>query len=57
MRDTLRTVFSATAGARLIDLDPRNRIAIIEVPDHLEAAVRAALGHRFVVDPNAPLKY
>jgi hypothetical protein len=56
-QETLRMVLSATPGARMIDLDPKNRIAIIEVPDHLEAAVRAVLGHRFIVDPNAPLRY
>ena len=56
-QETLRMVLSATPDARLIDSDPRNRIAIIEVPDHLVAAVRTALGHRFIVDPNAPLRY
>jgi hypothetical protein len=53
----IKTVLSATPGARVVDMDPRNRLAVVEIPGHLVDTVRHALGHRFVVDPNAPLRY
>ena len=49
-------VLSATPDARLIDSDPRNRIAIIEVPDHLVAAVRTAGGQPPLRQPWGPKK-
>jgi hypothetical protein len=44
-------------GARLIDVDPRNRLAVIEVPTQLSAQVHSTLADRFIVDANATLRY
>jgi len=50
-------IVAAVPGVRVTQLDPVSRIAVIEVPAHLSAAVQSALRGRFVIDPNAPLGY
>jgi hypothetical protein len=50
-------IISAVPGVRVTQLDPKNRIAVIAVPEHLSAAVQQALQDRFLIDPNATLGY
>ena len=50
-------MLASTPGARVVDLDPTTKVAVIEVPDSHVQAVRAALDALFLVDPNAPLTY
>jgi hypothetical protein len=52
-----RRIIAAIPGARVTDLDPKNRIAVIEVPAPLAAATKRALEDRFLVDPNATIGY
>jgi len=53
----VKSVVATIAGCRIIDVDPRNKIAIVEIPSGEVAALRSALGSGFLVDPNAPLRY
>jgi hypothetical protein len=55
--DEAKRIIRQVPGVRVTDLDPKNRIAIIEVPEQLSAEVQGALESRFLVDPNAPLRY
>jgi hypothetical protein len=52
-----RRIVAAVPGVRVTDADPKNRIAVIEVPENLAVAVQKALQARFLVDPNATLRY
>ncbi|KIZ43721.1 MULTISPECIES: hypothetical protein [Rhodopseudomonas] len=53
----IRQVLSDTPETKLVDLDRKNRIAVIEIPDQAVTAVRDALQSRFQIDPNAPLRF
>jgi hypothetical protein len=55
--DEATRIIKNVPGVRLTNVDPKNRIAIVEVPGHLQQAVKKALEHRFLVDENAPLRY
>jgi hypothetical protein len=55
--DVAHRIIADVPGARVTDVDAKNRIAVIEVPAHMSADVERALQDRFLVDPNAPLQY
>ncbi len=56
-QEAISRALSAIPGVRVTDADPKNRIAIIEVPNDLVEEVRGALEDRFFVDPNARLRF
>ena len=44
-------------GSRVVGVDRQTGIVVIEAPLERIAQIDAALGDRFMCDPNAPLRY
>ena len=56
-QNAVSNVLASTPGARTVDVDQRNRMLVIEIPEHFVGRVRDALEDRFIIDTNAPLRY
>jgi hypothetical protein len=55
--NSVRAAIAATPGARMVDIDKKNGVAVVELPGDRVAAIRGALGDGYLIDPNAPLTY